>query len=239
MLKKTLLSWSSGKDSAWALNMLRRQADIEVVGLLTTVNECYRRIAIHAVRLELLLSQAEAVGLPLHIVNLPSPCSNLQYEAAMHKAIEKARLERVECIAFGDLFLQDIREYRESMLAGTGITPLFPLWNIPTDRLAHQMIAGGLRARLSCIDPRQLPASFAGREFDESFISELPVSVDPCGERGEFHTFAFAGPMFNRPVDVQVGDIVEREGFIYADILPVPNNSLNPTARDDPGRSSH
>ncbi|HYY57391.1 MAG TPA: hypothetical protein VE842_08660 [Pyrinomonadaceae bacterium] len=231
MVKKTLLSWSSGKDSAWALKVLRQQADIEVVGLLTTVNECYRRIAIHAVRLELLLSQAGAIGLPLHVVNLPSPCSNLQYEAAMRKAIEEARREKVECMAFGDLFLQDIREYREANLMGTGIAPLFPLWNIPTDRLAYQMIAGGLRARLSCVDPQQLPASFAGREFDESFIAELPVNVDPCGERGEFHTFAFAGPMFNRPVDVQVGDIVEREGFIYADILPASYNSFDRTPR--------
>jgi uncharacterized protein (TIGR00290 family) len=220
MRKKTLLSWSSGKDSAWALHVLRQQPELRIVGLITTVNQLYQRIAIHAVRLELLERQAEAVGLPLQIINLPSPCSNAQYETAMEKFVEESRQEGIECMAFGDLFLQDIREYREAKLAGTGITPLFPLWKMPTDLLAREMISSGLRAMISCVDPQQLPASFAGREFDEALLAALPKEVDRCGERGEFHTFAFDGPMFSKPVDITVGEIVEREGFVYADLLP-------------------
>jgi len=220
MRKKTLLSWSSGKDSAWALQVLRQQPELRIAGLVTTVNQLYQRIAIHAVRLELLQSQAEAVGLPLQIINLPYPCSNAEYETAMGKFVEEARQAGVECMAFGDLFLQDIREYREARLAGTGITPLFPLWKMPTDLLAREMISSGLRATISCVDPKQLSASFAGREFDEDLLAALPEEVDHCGERGEFHTFAFDGPMFSKPVDIKVGEIVEREGFVYADLLP-------------------
>jgi len=220
MTKKTLLSWSSGKDSAWALHVLRQQSEVEVVGLMTTVNQLYQRIAIHAVRLELLQRQAEAVGLPLHIIDLPYPCSNAQYEAAMETFIEQAKGQQIECMAFGDLFLEDIRLYREARLAGTGITPLFPLWQMPTRRLAAEMISGGLRAVVTCVDPKQLAAGFAGREFGEEFLSALPAEVDPCGERGEFHTFAFDGPMFSAPLDVEVGEITEREGFVYADVLP-------------------
>src|SRR5438552_8476234 len=219
MRKKTLLSWSSGKDSAWALHVLRQQPELRIAGLITTVNQLYQRIAIHAVRLELLERQAEAVGLPLRIINLPYPCSNAQYETAMEKFIEESRQAGIECMAFGDLFLQDIREYREAKLAGTGITPLFPLWKMPTDLLAREMISSGLRARISCVDPQQLPASFAGREFDQDLLSALPEEVDPCGERGEFHTFAFDGPMFSKPVGIEVGEITEREGFVYADVL--------------------
>ena len=220
MRKKTLLSWSSGKDSAWALHVLRQQPELRIAGLITTVNQLFQRIAIHAVRLELLERQAEAVGLPLQIINLPYPCSNAQYETAMEKFIEESRREGIECMAFGDLFLQDIREYREAKLAGTGITPLFPLWKMPTDLLAREMISSGLRAMISCVDPQQLPASFAGREFNEALLAALPGEVDRCGERGEFHTFAFDGPMFSKPVDIRVGEIVEREGFVYADLLP-------------------
>jgi len=220
MRKKTLLSWSSGKDSAWALHVLRQQPELRIAGLITTVNQLYQRIAIHAVRLELLERQAEAVGLPLQIINLPYPCSNAQYETAMEKFIEESRQAGIECMAFGDLFLQDIREYREVKLAGTGITPLFPLWKMPTDLLAREMISSGLRAMISCVDPQQLPASFAGREFNEALLAALPGEVDRCGERGEFHTFAFDGPMFSKPVDIRVGEIVEREGFVYADLLP-------------------
>jgi uncharacterized protein (TIGR00290 family) len=220
MRKKTLLSWSSGKDSAWALHVLRQQPELQIAGLFTTVNQLYQRIAIHAVRLELLESQAEAVGLPLQIINLPYPCSNAEYETAMEKFVEESRQEGIECMAFGDLFLQDIREYREARLAGTGITPLFPLWKMPTDLLAREMISSGLRAMISCVDPKQLPARFAGREFNEDLLAALPGEVDRCGERGEFHTFAFDGPMFSKPVDVRVGEIVEREGFVYADLLP-------------------
>ena len=219
--KKTVLSWSSGKDSAWALHLLRRRSDVEVVGLMTTVNQLHQRVAIHAVRLELLQRQAEALALPLHVIDLPSPCSNLQYEAAMEKTVRQLRRDGVECMAFGDLFLADIKEYREAKLSGTGITPLFPLWQLPTDKLAREMISSGLRAFITCVDPQQLPVSFAGREFNAQFLADLPARVDPCGERGEFHTFAFDGPMFNWPVSIEPGEIVERDGFSYADLLPI------------------
>jgi uncharacterized protein (TIGR00290 family) len=223
MRKKTLLSWSSGKDSAWALHVLRQQPEVEVVGLLTTINQLYQRIAIHAVRLQLLRLQAEAVGLPLHIIELPYPCTNAEYEAAMEKFIADAKQQGIQCMAFGDLFLEDIREYREAKLSGTGITPLFPIWKKPTDELAREMIASGLRAAVTCVDPRQLDASFAGREFNEQFLKDLPAQIDPCGERGEFHTFAFDGPMFSQPVPIEVGEISEREGFVYADLLLCEN----------------
>jgi uncharacterized protein (TIGR00290 family) len=221
MAKKTLLSWSSGKDSAWALHVLRGLSDIEVVGLMTTVNRLHQRVAIHAVRIELLQRQAEALGLPVQVIDLPSPCTNSQYEEAMGKFVEESKRQGIECMAFGDLFLADIKEYRETKLAGTGITPLFPLWLAPTDRLAQEMISSGLRAVVTSVDPQQLPISFAGREFNEQFLADLPKHVDPCGERGEFHTFAFDGPMFEKPVNVELGAIVERDGFGYADLLPV------------------
>ena len=224
--KRTFLSWSSGKDSAWALHVLRQQSDLEIAGLFTTVNQVYQRIAIHGVRLELLQRQAAAVGLPLHIIDLPYPCSNSQYEKKMEEFIERSKRQEIECVAFGDLFLEDIREYREAKLSGTGITPLFPLWRTPTDKLAKDMISGGLRALVTCVDPQQLPASFAGREFNEEFLLTLPHHVDPCGERGEFHTFALDGPMFSKPVAVELGEIIEREGFIYADLLPVTDRAL-------------
>lgn len=218
--KKTILSWSSGKDSAWSLHVLRQDPEIEVVGLITTVNQQYQRVAIHAVRLELLQRQADAAGLPLHVVDLPSPCTNEQYEAALGKFVAWAQQDGIECFAFGDLFLEDIKEYRAAKLAGTGITPLHPLWQLPTDELASEMISGGLRAVVTSVDPRQLPASFAGREFNQQFLNDLPAGVDPCGERGEFHTFVFAGPMFSEPIEIEVGEITERDGFVYADVLP-------------------
>jgi uncharacterized protein (TIGR00290 family) len=220
MKKKTLLSWSSGKDSAWALHLLRQRDDIEVVGLFTTVNAEFQRVAMHAVRLELLKLQAEAVGLPLGTLNIPYPCSNLQYESVMKAFVDASVEKGIDCMAFGDLFLQDIRIYREEKLKDTGITPIFPLWQIPTDRLARQMISEGMRAYLTCIDPKKLPPCFAGREFGPSFLDELPESVDPCGEYGEFHTFAVDGPMFKKPIEVHVGEIVERDGFIFADLYP-------------------
>lgn len=223
MRPKALLAWSSGKDSAWALHVLRqedRASGVEVVGLLTTLNEAYDRVAMHAVRAELLRAQADAVGLPLTEVPLPWPCSNAQYEAAMGRALEDARRGGITVVAFGDLFLEDVRRYREERMAGTGLQPRFPLWGQPTDALARRMIAGGLRARLTCVDPRQLAPAFAGREFDEAFLAALPPSVDRCGERGEFHSFAYAGPMFERPVAIRGGEIVERDGFVFADLLP-------------------
>jgi uncharacterized protein (TIGR00290 family) len=225
MAKKTLVSWSSGKDSAWTLHVLRQRSDVEVVGLMTTMNQVYQRIAIHAVRLELLQLQAEAAGLPLHLIDLPCPCTNAQYEQAMSGFIQQSHSDGIECLAFGDLFLADIKAYREEKLSGTGIAPLFPIWQTPTDALAKEMISSGLRAVVTCVDPKYLTAGFAGREFDEQLLSDLPGEVDPCGERGEFHTFAFAGPMFNHPVAVTVGEIVEREGFVYADVLPSPSTS--------------
>ncbi len=215
---KALISWSSGKDSAWALHRLVQQGEVAVVGLLTTVNVLHARVAMHAVREELLERQAEAAGLPLIKVPLPWPCKNEEYEAAFAAALEGAKSSGVTAIAFGDLFLEEIRRYREDQLAGTGIRPLFPLWGLQTRALAEAMIAGGLRASITCVDPKQLPARFAGRQFDRALLDELPAGVDPCGERGEFHTFAWAGPMLRGPLAVTPGEIVERDGFVFADL---------------------
>ncbi len=217
---KAILSWSSGKDSAWALHVLRQLGEIEVVALLTTMNERHDRVAIHAVRAALLRAQAEAAGLPLWPVPLPDPCTNAEYEAAMRTVLERARLAGITVVAFGDLFLEDVRRYREANMAGTGIEPVFPLWGLPTAALARNMVASGLRARLTCVDPRQLAPSFAGREFDAALLDDLPATVDPCGERGEFHTFAYEGPMFRHPIAIASGEVVERDGFVYADLLP-------------------
>lgn len=219
-LPKALLFWSSGKDSAWTLHVLRQRGEVEVVGLLTTINEVHDRVAMHAVRTTLLQAQAAATGLPLWPVPIPSPCSNHEYEAAMSAAFQRAQAAGITIMAFGDLFLEDVRRYRETQLASTGIAPLFPLWGLPTDELASNMIRNGLRARLTCIDPRQIEASFIGREFDESLLAELPPSADPCGERGEFHTFAYAGPMFRHPIKIERGETVTRDGFVFADLLP-------------------
>ncbi|HLK89277.1 MAG TPA: ATP-binding protein [Polyangia bacterium] len=216
---KALLAWSSGKDSAWSLHVLRAEGEVEVVGLLTTINQAFDRVAMHAVRTELLRAQAEAAGLPLWPVSIPWPCSNAEYEAAMAAAMARAGGEGITHVAFGDLFLEDIRRYREERLAPTGMTPLFPLWGTPTGALARRMVEAGLRARLTCVDPRQLDARFAGRDFDAALLDELPPSVDPCGERGEFHTFAHAGPMFSRPVPIRTGEVVTRDGFVFADLL--------------------
>jgi uncharacterized protein (TIGR00290 family) len=217
---KTLLAWSSGKDSAWSLHVLRAQGEVEVVGLLTTINEAFDRVAMHAVRTELLRAQADAADLPLWPVLIPWPCSNAEYEAAMAAAMARAWSEGITHVAFGDLFLEDIRRYREERLAPTGITPLFPIWGTPTDALAQRMVGAGLRARLTCVDPKSLDARFAGREFDAVLLAELPPSVDRCGERGEFHTFAYDGPMFRRPVPIRAGEVVTRDGFVFADLLP-------------------
>ena len=202
--------------------MLRQQNDVEVVGLLTTVNEAFDRVAMHAVRTELLAAQAAAAGLPLFTVRLPYPCSNADYEEAMAAAMARARGDGVTAVAFGDLFLEDVRRYREERLRGSGIEPLFPLWGLPTAALARQMLAGGLRARLTCVDPKQLAPTFAGREFDRPLLDELPAGVDPCGERGEFHTFTYDGPMFGRPVAIRTGPVVHRDGFVFADLVAGP-----------------
>jgi uncharacterized protein (TIGR00290 family) len=216
---KALLAWSSGKDSAWTLHVLRAQNEVEVVGLLTTINQVFDRVAMHAVRTELLRAQAEAAELPLWPVPIPWPCSNAEYEAAMAAAMARARADGITHVAFGDLFLEDVRRYREERLAPTGVTPLFPLWGTPTDALARRMVEGGLRARLTCVDPKSLDARFAGRDFDAALLAELPATVDPCGEGGEFHTFAYAGPMFRRPIPIRTGEIVTRDGFVFADLL--------------------
>jgi uncharacterized protein (TIGR00290 family) len=218
---RTLLSWSSGKDSAWALHALRRRGDVTVVGLVTTVNAAFDRVAMHGVRRELLEAQAQAAGLPLHALPIPYPCPNEDYERIMGTFVAEQAAAGIEAMAFGDLFLQDIRRYREAKLAGTGIAPLFPLWGIDTGKLAREMIAGGLEAYVTCVDPSKLPASFAGRRFDADFLADLPAGVDPCAENGEFHTFACAGPMFAQPIAVAPGDVVTRDGFVFCDLVPL------------------
>lgn len=215
---KTLLAWSSGKDSAWALHVLRSGAALEVVGLLTTINAAVDRVAMHGVREELLDCQAAALGLPVVKLRIPSPCSNDQYDAAMGAAMERARSDGIEAVAFGDLFLEDVRRYREQRLEPTGIAPVFPLWGRPTAALAREMVEAGMRAIVTCVDSTRLDPAFAGRTFDAALLSELPGSVDPCGENGEFHTFAFAGPMFPSPLPVAPGTVVERDGFVFADL---------------------
>jgi uncharacterized protein (TIGR00290 family) len=216
-MKRILLSWSSGKDSAWALHLLRRDPEIEICGLVTTLNGAFDRVAMHGTRRSVLEAQARAAALPLWIVPLPWPCSNEVYEQCMAEICKRAIAEKIGAVAFGDLFLADVRAYRENQLKDTGLEPLFPLWQIPTDRLAREMIAGGLCARLSCVDTKQLPAEFAGREFDSSLLSDLPYEADPCGERGEFHTCVYAGPMFNEALPIATGEIVNRDGFVFAD----------------------
>jgi uncharacterized protein (TIGR00290 family) len=216
---KAWLAWSSGKDSAWTLHVVRERGELDVVALLTTVNRTHNRVAMHAVRESLLEAQAEAAGLPLVVVPISWPCPNEEYERAMAVAMNRARAEGVTHMIFGDLFLEDVRRYREENLAKCGITPVFPLWGIPTRQLAGEMIASGLRSYLTCIDPRKLDKSFAGREWNAALLAELPPAADPCGENGEFHTFACAGPMFRAPIPVRPGEIVERDGFVFADLL--------------------
>jgi uncharacterized protein (TIGR00290 family) len=217
--ERVLLAWSSGKDSAFALHVLRAQG-VEVVGLLTTVNDAFERVAMHAVRLDLLRAQAEAVGLPLVEVRIPSPCPNQAYESAMAAAMADARERGTSAVAFGDLFLEDVRRYREERMAGTGLRPLFPLWGRPTRELAEEMITLGQKAVLTCVDPRALRRDFAGRAFDRALLAELPEGVDACGENGEFHSFAWDGPAFRRPVPVRVGELVERDSFVFAELGP-------------------
>lgn len=213
------LWWSSGKDSAWTLHELRAQPDVDVTGLVTTVNEDLDRVSVHAVRRDLLHAQAQSIGLELRTVLLPHPCPNDAYEAAFRKTIEDARDHGVEYMAFGDLFLDDVRSYREGLLDDTGVEPVFPLWGRDTTRLAREMIDGGLRATITCVDPNLVPGELAGREFDARLMTDLPTGADPCGERGEFHTFAWSGPMFSKPVPCKIGETVERDGFIYADLM--------------------
>ncbi|HET7218339.1 MAG TPA: hypothetical protein VFJ02_09835 [Vicinamibacterales bacterium] len=225
---KILVSWSSGKDSAWMLHAIRQRRLGTPAALLTTINEAADRVAMHAVRTEVLHMQADATGLPLVTVPIPSPCPNEVYEERMAAACRAAVADGFTHVAFGDLFLEDVRRYREERLAGTGLTPIFPLWGEPTAQLARAMIAGGLQARLTCVDPKILPVEFAGRPFDAALIDDLPARVDPCGERGEFHTCVTAGPMFAWPLDLRVGVTVARDGFVFADLLPAHSNSSQP-----------
>lgn len=216
---KTLLSWSSGKDSAWTLHVLREDPSVEIVGIVTTLNAAFQRVAMHGVRRDILEAQAAAAGLPLHIIELPWPCPNETYEKLMGEFVACQQAAGIEAMAFGDLFLEDIRRYREEKLTGSGIQPLFPLWQRPTDVLAREMIAGGLVTYLATVDPGKLDASFAGRRFDEALLRDLPAGVDPCGENGEFHTCVAAGPMFSHPVPLDVGETVARDGFVFADLI--------------------
>jgi uncharacterized protein (TIGR00290 family) len=218
-MKRVLLSWSSGKDSAWSLHVLRQRGEYEVVGLLTTFNEVADRVAMHAVRRDLVERQAAAAGLPLWAVPLPWPCSNQEYERLMRQICAKAVAEGIEGIAFGDLFLEDVRAYREKQMKDTGLQPIFPVWGLPTRDLAREMIASGTRAKLTCIDTGKLDRSFVGREFDEALLSALPGEVDPCGERGEFHSFVYAGPMLDAVLPVSVGETVVRDQFVFADLI--------------------
>jgi uncharacterized protein (TIGR00290 family) len=216
---KTLMSWSSGKDSAWTVHVLRQRGGVELGGLLTTINEAAQRVAMHAVRVDVLQAQADALGLPLWQIPIPSPCPNEVYERVMAAAVQRAVAEGFTQIAFGDLFLEDVRRYREERLAGTGLTPLFPLFGADTPALAREMIAAGVRARITCLNPKILDRSFAGREFDAALLADLPPGVDPCAERGEFHTCAYDGPMFSRPVPIETGVTVERDGFVFTDVV--------------------
>jgi uncharacterized protein (TIGR00290 family) len=215
-----LVSWSSGKDAAYALREVVRTGVVTPVGLLTTVSEAFGRVSMHGVREELLRRQAGVVGLPLTTVRIPYPCPNEVYEREMGRALASARSQGIRHVVFGDLFLEDIRRYRESRMAEVGMQCVFPLWHRPTGELAREMIHAGIRARLVCVDPRTLPRSFAGREFDGRLLTDLPPEVDPCGERGEFHTFVTDAPSFRSPVAVRLGEVVDRDGFVFADLTP-------------------
>jgi uncharacterized protein (TIGR00290 family) len=216
---KALIAWSSGKDSAWALHEVRRSGDYDVVGALTTVSETFSRVSMHGVRNELLAAQLDAVGLQPTLVHIPFPCPNDVYESRMETTLAAAKASGVTHVIFGDLFLEDVRAYREQKLAGSGITPLFPLWQRPTAALAREMIEAGVETYLVCVDLKQLPKTFAGRRFDQKLLADLPPDADPCGEKGEFHTFVAGGPMLSRKIPVQAGDVVEREGFAFADFV--------------------
>jgi len=219
-VKKLILSWSSGKDSAWTLHLLRQQPDIQVVALLTTFNAEADRVAMHAVRRALVEAQAERTGIPLWAVELPWPCSNLEYEERMRAACQRATAAGITAVAFGDLFLQDVRDYRIRQLQGSGLEPLFPLWQIPTPQLSREMIAAGVKAKLTCVDPSKLERSFAGQDYDSRLLQTLPAGIDPCGENGEFHTFVYDAPIFSSPIAVRSGEVIERDGFVFADLLP-------------------
>lgn len=225
-MKHVLLSWSSGKDSAWTLHVLRQRADVEVTALLTTFNSAADRVAMHAVRRDLVRAQAERAHLPLWEVELPWPCSNEEYESRMRAVCDRALANGIDAVAFGDLFLDDIRAYRERQLAGTGLEPIFPIWGLPTAALAREMIVAGVKARVTCVDPARVSRTFAGRDFDSTLLADLPPSADPCGENGEFHTFVYDAPVFDRPINVEAGVVIERDGFVFADVVAMTPSRL-------------
>ncbi len=225
-MKHVLLSWSSGKDSAWTLHVLRQRADVEVTALLTTFNSAADRVAMHAVRRDLVRAQAERAHLPLWEVELPWPCSNEEYESRMRAVCDRALANGIDAVAFGDLFLDDIRAYRERQLAGTGLEPIFPIWGLPTAALAREMIVAGVKARVTCVDPARVSRTFAGRDFDSTLLADLPPSADPCGENGEFHTFVYDAPVFDRPINVEAGVVIERDGFVFADVVAMTLSRL-------------
>ena len=218
-MQKALMSWSTGKDSAWALYQLSLQSDISIEGLFCTINKKFERTAMHAVRLELLKLQAEKLNLPLSIIEIPYPCTNEDYQKIMGDYVAEVQKMDISCFVFGDLFLEDIRDYRIAQLKGTGITPLFPLWKMPTAALAREMIDKGQKAIITCVDPKQLDCDFVGREFDHSFLDDLPENVDPCGENGEFHSFVYQSPLYSSPINISVGEKVLKDGFMFADLL--------------------
>ncbi len=220
MKSKVLVSWSSGKDSAWTLHVLRQQGEVEIVGLLTTMNERFQRVAMHSTRRELVEAQAQAAGLPLWEIPLPWPCNNEEYELAMGRACAQAVQQGITGIAFGDLFLEDVRKYREDRLRGTGLQPIFPVWGMDTRKLIEEMLDSGVRARIVCMDPKKLPQHFAGQDISRELLASFPEGTDPCGENGEFHTFVYGGPMFKSVIPIQSGEIVNRDGFVFADVLP-------------------
>lgn len=226
MAKKTLLSWSSGKDSAWALYKLQQNPEFELKGLFCTINEEFNRVAIHGVRVELLKKQAEALGLPIEIIKLPYPCSNEDYERIMDEFIKKSEQNQIEHFAYGDLFLEEIRDYRINQLKNSKITPVFPVWGIKTDELAVKMIKKGLKAVITCVDSKVVPREFSGKDFNDDFLKKLPETIDPCGENGEFHSFVYDGPMFTKPLDIKRGEIVEKGEFIFADIMENTKNEI-------------
>jgi uncharacterized protein (TIGR00290 family) len=228
---RALLAWSSGKDSAWALHVLRQAGALDVVGLLTTVTEPFDRVSMHAVRRELLHAQGAAAGLPVREVRIPWPCPNERYQQEMAAAIAAARADGITRIAFGDLFLEDVRAYREERLASAGKLALFPLWGRDTAALARSFVDGGFEAYVVCVDTRRLDASFAGRDYDTAFLDDLPSGIDPCGENGEFHSFVYAGPCFERPVACRVGEHVIREGFAFADLVACGDAQAVPAQR--------
>jgi len=215
-----VVSWSGGKDSAWTLHTLRQQPEkYLVIGLLTTINQRFNRIAMHGVRRELLEQQAQAAGLPLWVVPIPWPSTNEHYERRMTNALCFLKRLGIDAVAFGDLYLEDIRQYREAQFGNCGLELLFPVWGLKTRQLAEQMLGAGVKARLSCVDPRAVPADWAGRDYDEKLLAELPPSADPCAENGEFHTFVYSGPMSRSSIPIANCEIVERDGFVFRDLL--------------------